>query len=51
MSQQAHFREIEVMPRRLMSDKKAMDLAAIMRDTEGVEEVLTHAQGFQAAGA
>ncbi|MCQ8891931.1 MAG: hypothetical protein NQU41_00950 [Candidatus Methanosuratincola sp.] len=50
MSQQAHFREIEVMPRRLMSDKKAMDLAAIMRDTEGVEEVLTHGPRFSGGG-
>jgi len=50
MSQQAQFREIEVMPRRLIGDKKAKDLVAIMRDTEGVEEVLTHGPSFSGGG-
>ncbi|MBC7120234.1 MAG: hypothetical protein H5T33_01440 [Candidatus Methanosuratus sp.] len=51
MFQQAEFREIEVMPRRLMSDKKAKDLAAIMRDTEGVEEVLTQGPRYSGGGS
>lgn len=50
MSEQSQPREIEVMPRRLMSDKKAKDLAAIIRDTDGVEEVLTHGPRYSGGG-
>ncbi|MDI9644021.1 MAG: methyl-coenzyme M reductase operon protein D [Candidatus Verstraetearchaeota archaeon] len=51
MSQSPHPREIEVMPRRLMSSKKATDLSAIMRETDGVEEVLTHTIKYSGGGA
>lgn len=51
MSQPPRPKEIEVMPRRLMGSKKSTDLAAIMRETEGVEEVLTHGPKYSGGGA